>query len=239
MSLRRLRSAALCALLLFTAAHAQTVRPPADPAGDARITLTGVVLDDATSEPVPGAIVRASGTPLGTSADADGLFSLGVPPRVTTLDVSALGYSPRSVDVTDAPLAIRLVPATTDLQPVVVTAGRGAQARADAPLAIAALSAADIQATRPNLLAEALNRVPGVHTSTWATSSTPWRSASRSRSSRSFSTSKTASRSAPPACSTTTRLSRSTRATWAASRSSAGPDRPCTARARSAARSTF
>lgn len=181
MSLRFVRSAALCALLLTTlvsatlvsatlvsatlvfatAAHAQAVRPPADPSGGA--SLSGVVLDAATSEPVPGALVRAEGTPLGTAADADGRFALRVPARVATLTVSALGYAQQSVSLAEAPLTVRLTPATTDLQPVVVTAGRGAQSRADAPLAIAALSAADLQATRPNVLAEALNRVPGVH----------------------------------------------------------------------------
>ena len=166
MSLRLVRGAALCALLLPAAARAQTVRPPTD-AGDAGastagVSVAGVVLDAATSEPVPGAVVRAEGTPLGTATGVDGRFSLSVPARVTRLDVSALGYARQSVAPAEA-LTVRLLPATTDLQPVVVTAGRGAQARSDAPLAIAALSAADLQATRPNLLAEALNRVPGVH----------------------------------------------------------------------------
>lgn len=147
--------ALLCALL-SSSASAQT-----------DLLLAGRVVDSATGLAVPGATVRADGTPLGTAADADGDFSLSVPPRVTALSVSAVGYARQSVPVSASsgaePLAVRLVEVAADLQPVVVTAGRGAQARTEAPLAIAALSAADLRDTHPNVLAEAINRIPGVH----------------------------------------------------------------------------
>ncbi len=146
-------SALLCALLSFS----PSARAQVD------VLLTGRVVDSVTGLAVPGATVRADGTPLGTAADADGGFSLTVPPRVTSLSVSAVGYARQSVAVSAAPLAVRLVEVSADLQPVVVTAGRGEQARSEAPVAIAALSAADLRETHPNLLAEALNRIPGVH----------------------------------------------------------------------------
>ncbi|HEX9953114.1 MAG TPA: TonB-dependent receptor [Rubricoccaceae bacterium] len=151
-----------CALLFATFLLAS-----AAPAA-AQSTLTGRVVDARTLAGVPGAVIRADGTPLGTATDADGQFSLVIPERVATVTVSALGYGRQSVAVTAAarggePLSVRLNEATADLQPVVVTAGRGERNRSDAPLAVAALSAADLRDTRPNLLAEALNRIPGVH----------------------------------------------------------------------------
>ncbi len=149
-------SAILCALLILPAA----VR------AQANVLLSGRVTDSATGLAVPGATVRAAGTPLGTAADADGVFALSVPPRVTALSVSAVGYARQSVSAraaSGAVLDVRLVEVEADLQPVVVTAGRGEQSRAEAPVAIAALSAADLRETHPNLLSEALNRIPGVH----------------------------------------------------------------------------
>ncbi len=145
--------ALLCALLIVV----PSARAQAD------VLLTGRVVDSVTGLGVPGATVRADGTPLGTAADTDGVFSLSVPPRVATLSVSAVGYARQSVAVGAAPIAVRLVEVAADLQPVVVTAGRGEQDRAEAPVAIAALSAADLRDTHPNLLSEALNRIPGVH----------------------------------------------------------------------------
>lgn len=89
---------------------------------------------------------------------------LRLPSGAASVIVSAVGYERQAVTVVGTePLDVRLAAATASLQAVVVTAGRGEQSRADAPLAIAALTAADLLATRPNTFAEALSRVPGVY----------------------------------------------------------------------------
>ncbi|HEX8385880.1 MAG TPA: TonB-dependent receptor, partial [Rubricoccaceae bacterium] len=153
-------SVALCALLISSVVSAQTAPEAAPP------PVSGRVVDAETGLPVPSATVRADGTALGTATGLDGWFTLAVPARVATLTVSAVGYGPETVAVpglAGGPVEVRLAAAASDLQPVVVTAGRGEQARTDAPLAIAALTAADLRETRPNGLAEAVNRVPGVH----------------------------------------------------------------------------
>ena len=54
--------------------------------------ISGSVVS-ATSEPVVGASVVASGTSIGTSTDADGNFSLTLPEKTTTIIVSCIGYS--------------------------------------------------------------------------------------------------------------------------------------------------
>lgn len=126
-------------------------------------TVTGTVLDALTDAPLPGVTILADGAAGGATTDVDGHFALDLSSPSVVLTASFVGYQTVSeTAVAGTPLTIRLRPTTTDLLPVVVTAGRSAQARSEAPIAIAAISAADLQATKPNLLAEALNRAPGV-----------------------------------------------------------------------------
>ncbi len=86
----------------------------------------GVVLD-ATGKPVPGASVRVRNTERGAVTDNAGHFILtGVPPGDYTVDVTASGFVSASASVTipsSAPeTEIRLSPAGTALEPVLVTA---------------------------------------------------------------------------------------------------------------------
>lgn len=127
-------------------------------------SVTGRVLDAGTDEPLVGASVLVPGTTLGTATDRDGRFHLVIDRPVGRLTVSLVGYQAQSVAVAlGEAVIVRLVPALVDLQPVVVSAGRDEQARTAAPVAIAALSAAELRAARPDALHEALSRLPGVY----------------------------------------------------------------------------
>ena len=123
--------------------------------------ITGRVVDAATDMPLPGVTLLADGTTAGTTTDADGRFALEAD-GAETVTASFVGYQTETV-AARPDLTIRLRAATTDLQPVVVAASRTARARAEVPVALATISAADLQATRPNLLSEALNRTAGVY----------------------------------------------------------------------------
>lgn len=150
-----LRSAALATLALLAgpSVTAQALSPAA----------SGRVLDAQTEAPLPGVSVLVDGSTLGTSTDEAGRFRLVLPGPEATLTVSFIGYRTERVVVrAGADLTVRLAPTTSDLQPVVVTGSRTARSRAEAPVAVSTVSAADLQATRPNLLADALNRAPGV-----------------------------------------------------------------------------
>lgn len=52
-------------------------------AGFAQQTVTGVILEEATSEPLAGAAVQVKDSQNGTIADADGRFSISVSPGQT------------------------------------------------------------------------------------------------------------------------------------------------------------
>ncbi|WP_317128704.1 TonB-dependent receptor [Hymenobacter fodinae] len=128
----------------------------------AQRTLTGRVFDATTKEPLVGATVRTPDAQLGTATNATGQFSLTT--DATQVVVSAVGYKPftLAVPTESSGLRVALEPAVEDLQTVVVTASREAQLRTDAPVAISKLSPTVIQDTKPTLLVELINKVPGV-----------------------------------------------------------------------------
>lgn len=86
-------------------------------------TITGVVLDDATGEPIPGVNIAVKGTKKGTSTDFDGNFTLTVADDATFLVVSYLGYKTKQVSVgTGGKLIIRIMEDASALDEIIVTA---------------------------------------------------------------------------------------------------------------------
>jgi hypothetical protein len=87
-------------------------------------TITGVVLDSLTQEPMPSATVYVNGTTLGTVTDNDGRFELNSVSFPATVVFSFVGYQPQAVDMTRNPgtLIIRLK--TNDELPEVVVSGK-------------------------------------------------------------------------------------------------------------------
>jgi outer membrane receptor protein involved in Fe transport len=134
----------------------------AGPAAWAQHALSGRVFDATTQEPLVGATVRPPDGATAAATNASGQFSLATP--AAELRVTAVGYEPRTVPVPPGgtPLRVALRPAVQDLQTVVVTASREAQLRTEAPVAISKIAPTLIQDTKPTLLAELVNKVPGV-----------------------------------------------------------------------------
>ncbi|QDK80294.1 TonB-dependent receptor [Spirosoma sp. KCTC 42546] len=125
------------------------------------VSFQGTVLDGQTQEPIPGATVRLLGTTIGSITDAQGRFSVAGQQATDSLIISSIGYQERRV-ASSGKLSIKLMPRIEDLQPVVVTASREAQARSEAPMAISRLSSGLLQETKPVNLYEVINKTPGV-----------------------------------------------------------------------------
>ncbi|RTQ47491.1 TonB-dependent receptor [Hymenobacter gummosus] len=132
------------------------------PAAWAQQPVSGRVFDATTKEPLVGATVRTLDGATGTATSATGAFSLPAP--AAQLVVTAVGYESQTIAVPadGSPLRVGLAPAVQDLQTVVVTASREAQLRTEAPVAISKLAPTIVQDTKPTLLAELINKVPGV-----------------------------------------------------------------------------
>jgi iron complex outermembrane recepter protein len=119
------------------------------------------VFDRQTREAIPGATVFKPGSTIATCTDYNGRFELVCPCGTDSLEVRMLGYESCCCKP-GGDQNIGLVPQCTIMDEVVVTAGREAQARSEAPMAIEKISQSTINETKPTLLAELINKVPGV-----------------------------------------------------------------------------
>ena len=151
-----LLAAGLLPLLGAPAARAQTGQ-----------TLTGRVLDAATRQPVPGAVVLLPDLQQSTATAPDGTFALpGLPGGRFLLEVRSLGYRTASQEVRpaagSAPLEIGLSTAATELGQVVVTGVSGATEARRSPLPTAVVGRAELHARAATNAVDALAYVPGV-----------------------------------------------------------------------------
>src|ERR1700730_8783252 len=85
--------------------------------------LKGIVTSP-ENKGIVSATVNVKGKPISTATDADGRFSLTVPSGTITLEISSVGFAPKSIDVTGSstfstvPMAVN----NKELSEVVVTA---------------------------------------------------------------------------------------------------------------------
>ncbi len=85
-------------------------------------TVTGIVIDTDTEEPLIGASVTPAGQTVGVATDIDGAFTLTVAPNVTKLSVSYVGYAAQQVDIKEGRMTIRLVAESNILDDVIAVA---------------------------------------------------------------------------------------------------------------------
>ncbi|MGI4739378.1 MAG: SusC/RagA family TonB-linked outer membrane protein [Janthinobacterium lividum] len=86
-------------------------------------TVSGRVTDQKTGEGLPGVTVLVKGTTTGTSTDADGAFTLAVPPAGATLVFSSVGMNSVERPVgSEATFKVALTANARELSEVVVTA---------------------------------------------------------------------------------------------------------------------
>ncbi|NDH90515.1 MAG: carboxypeptidase-like regulatory domain-containing protein, partial [Flavobacteriia bacterium] len=90
--------------------------------------IRGTVVDDASNDPIPGAIVSIQGSPIQAPTDFDGNFELrGMVPGLYNVSVSFIGYEGKTqfeVQVTQAKAAVvnfRLREALQVLDEVVIS----------------------------------------------------------------------------------------------------------------------
>lgn len=85
------------------------------------ISVTGVVTDASTGEPIPFAFCQVKGTTKGSSSDADGRYSIPVPSDGTII-FSSMGYEQKEVAVKGkTTINVALTPDSQLLEGVVVT----------------------------------------------------------------------------------------------------------------------
>ncbi len=105
--------------------------------------LTGTVMDESTSEPLPGTSVIIKGTSTGTITDLDGKFQLNVADGQTVV-VSYVGYLAEEIAISgQTSLSVKLMPDLTELEQIVVI-GYGTQKKKEVTGAVASVKTDDL-----------------------------------------------------------------------------------------------
>jgi iron complex outermembrane receptor protein len=143
--------AMLLALLLSTAAL------------QAQVVIKGKVIDKDTREPVAGASISIPNTNINTITDHTGSFSLTIDKKPDCICISCVGYHMQNCHlVKGEEMTILLEKNAQVMNELIVTASRGVQLRKDAPVSIQPISSKTIYETKPMVLPELINKVPGV-----------------------------------------------------------------------------
>ncbi len=76
---------------------------------DARFThANGIIINNYTGAAIPWCTVMVTGTNIGTTADADGNFSLLLPENAKQLTIYSIGYDAQSVNVSEKNLTVKM-----------------------------------------------------------------------------------------------------------------------------------
>jgi hypothetical protein len=89
--------------------------------------ITGVITDVQTGVPVEAVSLKVAGTEQGTTSGRGGRFDITLNTLPVTLEISCIGYEPISLAISRdplAPLEVNLIPVSTPLQGVTVSAPR-------------------------------------------------------------------------------------------------------------------
>lgn len=104
--------------------------------------VTGIVLDE-NDNPIPGATVIVEGSDNGTSTDFDGNFSIDASSD-DNLVISYVGYATQILEVNGTQLSISLLPATTQLDEIVITGLGSSVKRSNLANAVATVSTEEL-----------------------------------------------------------------------------------------------
>lgn len=133
--------------------------------------LRGAVVDSSSGAAVADAMVLVRGTARGAQTDVNGRFTISglVPGRASVL-VQQLGYASRTLGIViasgrETQLDVALTVTAQVIAPMVVSATRESQRRADASATIDVLDGASMREARAAHPAAIVNRIPGVHVS--------------------------------------------------------------------------
>jgi hypothetical protein len=114
--------------------------------------IRGTVVDDASNDPIPGAIVSIQGSPIQAPTDFDGNFELrGMVPGLYNVSVSFIGYEGKTqfeVQVTQAKAAVvnfRLREALQVLDEVVISTQQQFKQEAQSPVSVQSIGINEIQ----------------------------------------------------------------------------------------------
>ena len=124
-------------------------------------TITGTVQDASTGETLPGVSVTIKGSPLGTTTDTEGQFSINISPN-DKLVFTYIGYETQEKSITSNSITILLNPSTSALDEVVVVA-YGTAKKSTYTGSVSVVSEADLSKQQVSSVSRSLQGlVPGL-----------------------------------------------------------------------------
>lgn len=130
----------------------------------AQNTVTGIVKDAITNEPLIGASVFVKGTTSGALTDIDGSYSVTTSKDATILQISYTGYRTQEVDIkgkVDPAVNVAMMPGL-ELDIVVVSASRKAEPIKTTPAAVSVIESKNIEADLTANPFSLMRNTPGV-----------------------------------------------------------------------------
>jgi TonB-linked SusC/RagA family outer membrane protein len=129
----------------------------------AQVTVTGVITDAETKEPLPGVSIMEKGTTRGTVTDLDGKYSFEVSAKGAVLSFSFMGYQTEQVTINEqTTVNMALVPDLVRLDEIVVV-GYGIQKKSVVTGSIAKVSGEDLAKSKDTRIEQSLQgRTSGV-----------------------------------------------------------------------------
>jgi TonB-dependent starch-binding outer membrane protein SusC len=132
----------------------------------AQVSVSGTVVD-ANKNPIIGATVKLVNSPVGTATDANGKFSITLPGRGGTLEVSSIGFKTQTIQATSnsTDLTVTMQEDVGRLDEVVVTGLATSVKRRNLANAVATISSKQLAGTAPaQTFDAALNgKIPGAY----------------------------------------------------------------------------
>jgi len=125
--------------------------------------ITGIVVDEATGEPVIGATIATEDEKIGTVSDFDGNFKISLPINESKLKISYLGYETRHVNLEGSQQVKIALRQDQKILSEVVVVGYGSQKKETLTGAIATVSPKEIlQSPTANISNALVGRIPGI-----------------------------------------------------------------------------
>ena len=158
-----LRVWSLTALLCLASGSAFAVPSPSPQATTSKVQgqvvkVSGTITDE-NGEGVPGATVKIQGGAKGVMTDVDGTFTIDVP-KGSKLNISFLGYTPETVEVTGPTINVQLVPQSEELEEFTFVAF-GNQKKESVVGAISTIDASALRVPVGNLSSAIAGKIAG------------------------------------------------------------------------------
>ncbi len=125
--------------------------------------FTGQIINPITTEALPGVQIKNQSNGKNAVTSSDGKFSIQYNNETDSIRITYVGYTTKTITISDAKPVIGLSESSITLNKVVVTGTRNAKDRNDLPMAMTTLSPGLIQDTKATSTDQILNKAPGVY----------------------------------------------------------------------------